>query len=143
MLSMRYTQFITFIAFTIYAGCALTCLFDALHPPAQLHTGASSGAPPSGTLRVSKSIPDGFVALAGTCSLRPSPCSTPYRACPCGCKQGGRLWAQPCGRLSPCKLSILTICPSIRVPAMLSVAGTRQRQKSGVIIASTGTISGL
>ncbi len=30
------------------------------------------GAPPSGTLRVSKSIPDGFVPPAGTCSLRPS-----------------------------------------------------------------------
>ena len=32
------------------------------------------GAPPTGTLRVSKSVPDGFVPPAGTCSLRPSPC---------------------------------------------------------------------
>ena len=30
------------------------------------------GAPPTGTLRVSKSVPDGFVPPAGTCSLRPS-----------------------------------------------------------------------
>ena len=36
-------------------------------------------------------------------------------------KQGGRLWAQPCGRLSPCKLSVLTICPSTIATAMLSV----------------------
>ena len=40
-------------------------------------------------------------------------------------KQGGRLWAQPYGRLSPCKLSVLTICPSTIATAMLSVAGTR------------------
>ena len=33
----------------------------------------------------------------------------------------GRLWAQPCGRLSPCKSSVLTICPSTRATAMLSV----------------------
>ena len=39
-------------------------------------------------------------------------------------------WAQPCGRLSPCKLSILTICPSTIATAMLSVAGTRWRHKS-------------
>ena len=69
-------------------------------------------------------------------------------------KQGGRLWAQPCGRLSPCKLSVLTICPSTiqicleqiwtsegcpqgaphgwgaSTTAMLSVAGTRWRHKS-------------
>ena len=45
-------------------------------------------------------------------------------------KQGGRLWAQPCGRLSPCKLSVLTICPSTRATAMLSVAGARWRHKS-------------
>ena len=60
-------------------------------------------------------------------------------------------WAQPCGRLSPCKLSVLTICPSTiqicleqiwtsegcpqgaphgwgaSTTAMLSVAGTRWR----------------
>ena len=36
-------------------------------------------------------------------------------------KQGGRLWAQPCGRLSPCKSSVLTICPSTIATAMLSV----------------------
>ena len=35
------------------------------------------GAPPTGTLRVSKSVPDGFVPSAGTCSLRPSPCLQP------------------------------------------------------------------
>ena len=33
----------------------------------------------------------------------------------------GRLWAQPCGRLSPCKSSVLTICPSTIATAMLSV----------------------
>ena len=32
--------------------------------------------------------------------LRTSPCSTPYRACPCGCKQGGRLWAGWCVTVS-------------------------------------------
>ena len=58
-------------------------------------------------------------------------------------KQGGRLWAQPCGRLSPCKLSILTICPSTVATAMLSVAGTRWRQKSGAFIASPGEKCGL
>ena len=30
------------------------------------------GAPPTGTLRVSKSVPDGFVPLAGTCFLNQS-----------------------------------------------------------------------
>ena len=35
------------------------------------------GAPPTGTLRVSKSVPDRFVPPAGTCSLRPSPCLQP------------------------------------------------------------------
>ena len=35
------------------------------------------GAPPPGTLRVSKSVPYGFVPSAGTCSLRPSPCLQP------------------------------------------------------------------
>ena len=35
------------------------------------------GAPPTGILRVSKSVPDGFVPPAGTCSLRPSPCLQP------------------------------------------------------------------
>ena len=35
------------------------------------------GAPPTSTLRVSKSVPDGFVPPAGTCSLRPSPCLQP------------------------------------------------------------------
>ena len=45
-------------------------------------------------------------------------------------KQGGRLCAQPCGRLSPCKLSVLTICPSTIATAMLSVAGTRWQHKS-------------
>ena len=66
----------------------------------------------------------------------------------------GRLWAQPCGRLSPCKLSVLTICPATiqicleqiwtsagcpqgvrhggrtSTTAMLSVAGTRWWHKS-------------
>ena len=75
------------------------------------------------------------------------------------CRQRARVhcahpWAQPCGRLSPCKSSILTICPSTiqicleqiwtsegcpqgaphgwgaSTTAMLSVAGTRWRHKS-------------
>ena len=42
------------------------------------------------------------------------------------CRQRARVhcahpWAQPCGRLSPCKLSVLTICPSTIATAMLSV----------------------
>ena len=69
-------------------------------------------------------------------------------------KQGGRLWPQPYGRLSPCKSSVLPICPSTvqicreqiwttegrpkgaphgwgaSTTAMLSVAGTRWRHKS-------------
>ena len=39
------------------------------------------GAPPTGTLRVSKSVPDGFVPPAGTCSLRPSLGATLRAAC--------------------------------------------------------------
>ena len=73
------------------------------------------------------------------------------------CRQRARVhcahpWAQPCGRLSPCKSSVLTICPSTiqicleqiwtsagcpvrhggrtSTTAMLSVAGTRWRHKS-------------
>ena len=51
------------------------------------------------------------------------------------CRQRARVhcahpWAQPNGRLSPCKSSVLTICPSTRATAMLSVAGTRWRHKS-------------
>ena len=72
-------------------------------------------------------------------SLRPSPLLTTGRACP-PClrpaepapllttaggqalrKQGGRLWTQPCGRLSPCKSAVLPICPSTIATAMLSV----------------------
>ena len=76
-------------------------------------------------------------------------------------------WAQPYGRLSPCKSSVLTICPSTvqicleqiwtsvgrpqgapqgwgaSTTAMLSVAGTRWREKSGAIFASPGEKSGL
>ena len=106
------------------------------------------GAPPSGTLRVSKSVPDGFVRQRARVH-----CAHP--------------WAQPCGRLSPCKLSVLTICPSTiqicleqiwtsegcpqgvrhgrrtSTTAMLSVAGTRWRKKSGAITASPDKKSGL
>ena len=51
------------------------------------------------------------------------------------CRQRARVhcarpWAQPNGRLSPCKSSVLTICPSSVATAMLSVAGTRWRHKS-------------
>ena len=46
------------------------------------------GAPPTGTLRVSKSVPDGFVPPAGTCSLRPSPCLQPAEPAPA--KAGGQ-----------------------------------------------------
>ena len=52
-------------------------------------------------------------------------------------------WAQPCGRLAPCKSAVLPICPSTVATAMLSVAGTHWRKKSGAIIAPPGEKSGL
>ena len=52
-------------------------------------------------------------------------------------------WTQPFGRLSPCKSSVLTICPSTRATVMLSVAGTRWHKKSCAIIAPPGEKCGL
>ena len=78
-----------------------------------------------------------------------------------GCVHCALPWAQPCGRLAPCKSAILPICLAcllaaggyvlphpepplcFRSPYRGAGSGTRQRPKSCAIIASTGAISGL
>ena len=63
------------------------------------------GAPPTGTLRVSKSVPDGFVPPAGTCSLRPSPCLQPAEPAPA--KAGG----QALGATLRASVAVQIVCP--------------------------------
>ena len=63
------------------------------------------GAPPTGTLRVSKSVPDGFVPPAGTCSLRPSPCLQPAEPAPA--KAGG----QALGATLRAAVAVQIVCP--------------------------------
>ena len=118
------------IIFSLYRHNRLR-LMRSLHPsPCLQPQGQALGA----TLRAACAVQIGYPAdLSCLSFLRQR--ARVHCAHPPAYNRRGRLWAQPYGRLSPCKSSVLTICPSTRVPAMLSVAGARWRKKSCAFIA--------
>ena len=72
------------------------------------------GAPPTGTLRVSKSVPDGFVPPAGTCSLRPSPCLQPAEPAPLLTTAGAgsaKAGGQALGATLRAAVAVQIVCP--------------------------------
>ena len=95
LLSIRYDNLLT-----------MSSLQTALDAPSLVFLMRSvPGAPPTGTLRVSKSVPDGFVPSAGTCSLRPSPCLQPAEPAPA--KAGG----QALGATLRAAVAVQIVCP--------------------------------